>query len=57
MLMGKSTKYNVLPGRVSSYVVDAWYAKPPCYYIKPYCHVQCPYFGDCYPQEEEIDED
>ena len=51
---------NELPGRVSWRVVDAWLAVPPCNYKeKPYCHVQCPYFNECYPEyfgEQEIEE-
>ena len=43
-----------LPGEVSWRVVDAWLAIPPCTYkTDPYCHVQCPYFYECYPDEED----
>lgn len=46
-----------LPGKVGWQVVDAWLAIPPCNYQKdPYCHVQCPYFYECYtPEEEDYD--
>lgn len=45
------------PERVSWRVVDAWLAIPPCnYHDHPYCHVQCPYFYECYP-EDDPDED
>lgn len=36
---------------VSWQVQDAWLAVPPCNYKKPYCHVDCPYFYECYPNE------
>lgn len=43
--------------KVSWRVVDAWLAIPPCNYKdKPYCHVQCPYFYECYPEEYEENE-
>lgn len=43
-----------LPGKVSWQVVDAWLAIPPCTYkTNPYCHVQCPYFYECNPQNDE----
>lgn len=43
---------NDIPGKVSWRVVDAWLAIPPCNYSHhPYCHVQCPYFYECYPEE------
>lgn len=48
-----------LPDRVSWQVVDAWNAIPPCdpSSSQPYCHVQCPYFYECYPEEfEEFEE-
>lgn len=48
---------NELPGEVSWRVVDAWLAIPPCNYTeKPFCHVQFPYFYECY-SDENIDED
>lgn len=48
-----------LPDKVSWRVVDAWAALPPCNpFVKhPYCHVQCPYFSECYPEEYEEDEE
>ena len=43
-----------IPERVSWRVVDAWTAIPPCNYkVHPYCHVQCPYFYECYPDNED----
>jgi hypothetical protein len=39
---------------VSWRVRDAWLAVPPCNYKEnPYCHVDCPYFDQCNPNEEE----
>ena len=47
-----------LPDKVSWRVVDAWVAVPPCAYKEPYCHVQCPYFYECYPEQfEECEQD
>lgn len=46
-----------LPGEVSWRIVDAWAAIPPCNYSKPFCHVQCPYFYECYPEEFEDESD
>lgn len=50
-----------IPDKVSWRVVDAWYAIPPCDPSRehPYCHVQCPYFYECYPEEdfEDVDEE
>jgi hypothetical protein len=47
------------PQKVSDAVVDAWMAIPPCWpeSSNPYCHVQCPYFYECYPEDECDDED
>lgn len=47
-----------IPDKVSWQVVDAWYAIPPCdpSSSHPYCHVQCPYFYNCYPEEYDEDE-
>lgn len=47
------------PDKVSWRVVDAWLAIPPCYPESehPYCHVQCPYFNECYPEENEEEEE
>lgn len=49
----QQTTESEFPGKVSWRVVDAWLAIPPCdpSSSKPYCHVQCPYFDDCYPEE------
>lgn len=46
-----------IPEKVSSIVVDAWKVKPPCWSSTPYCHVQCPYFDECYPEEREYEDD
>lgn len=46
-----------LPDRVSWQVVDSWWCIPPCEYKEPYCHVQCPYFEECYHSEDDYDED
>ena len=55
--MSKAKK-NSLPGTVSWRVVDAWNAIPPCSYKRnPFCHVQCPYFYECYPEEDECPDD
>lgn len=53
----KHSQNNDLPGKVSWRVVDAWVAIPPCNGKKPFCHVQCPYFYECYPPEENYEED
>lgn len=43
-----------LPDKVSWMVEDAWLAIPPCTYReRPFCHVQCPYFYECYPDTED----
>lgn len=44
---------NLIPDKVSWRVVDAWVAIPPCdpSSSHPYCHVQCPYFYECYPDD------
>lgn len=35
-------------------LIDAWKAIPPCNYSEnPYCHVDCPYFYECYPPDDE----
>lgn len=47
---------NDLPNKVSWRVVDAWLCIPPCNYEHPYCHVQCPYFYECYPEDEDDNE-
>lgn len=43
--------------KVSWMVVDAWLALPPCTLNTPYCHVQCPYFPECHPDEMEDEDD
>lgn len=50
---------NDIPDKVSWRVVDAWAAIPPCSYTnRPYCHKQCPYFYECYPEYyDDIDEE
>lgn len=47
------------PDKVSWRVVDAWLALPPCnpWQENPFCHVQCPYFDECYPEEDYEDEE
>lgn len=45
-----------IPDHVDWRVRDAWLCIPPCNYSEPYCHVDCPYFGDCNPPEEEPDD-
>lgn len=50
-------KQEIPNGEVSWRVVDAWLAIPPCNYSEPYCHVQCPYFDECNPPEEEEEEE
>lgn len=52
-----SMKQEIPNGEVSWRVVDAWLAIPPCNYSEPYCHVQCPYFDECNPPEEEEEEE
>lgn len=46
---------NDIPNYHVSYAVrDAWRAIPPCTYKdKPYCHVDCPYFYECYPEGDD----
>lgn len=42
-----------IPEHVSWQVRDAWMCIPPCNYSEnPYCHVDCPYFYECHPQDE-----
>lgn len=44
-------KNNEIPEHVSWRVQDAWLAIPPCNYSdSPYCHVDCPYHYECYPE-------
>lgn len=41
------------PEHVSWQVRYVWLCMPPCTFSKnPYCHVDCPYFSDCNPEEE-----
>lgn len=49
---------NEIPNHeVSWRVVDAWRAIPPCSYTtQPYCHIQCPYFYECYPEDLDNEE-
>lgn len=42
-----------VPDHVSWRVRDAWLAIPPCYGDHPYCHVDCPYFYECNPPEDD----
>lgn len=53
-----NTMEHDFPDKVSRRVVDAWVAIPPCdpSSSHPYCHVQCPYFYECYPKEYDEDE-
>lgn len=41
---------NYFPDHVSWRVIDAWLALPPCTLSHPYCHCDCPYFYECYPE-------
>ena len=54
----EKTKQQV-PDHVSWAVQDAWLSIPPCTYSEnPYCHMDCPYHYECYPDfyEGESDE-
>lgn len=53
--MGKM-RITDIPEHVSWQVQDAWLCIPPCMYTEPYCHIDCPYFSDCNPPEEESDD-
>lgn len=61
--MGKFTDFSgefEFPDKVSLAVIDAWAAIPPCdpSSAHPYCHVQCPYYWECWPETYyEDDED
>ena len=57
-ILKKSKMENNIPDKVSWRVVDAWAAIPPCdpSSSHPYCHVQCPYFYECYPEEYDDEE-
>lgn len=49
----ENTNSDVPQWRASYAVQDAWLCTPPCTYRQnPYCHVDCPYFYECYPDEE-----
>lgn len=38
--------------------IDAWTAIPPCTYkSEPFCHVDCPYFYECFPEPTEEEEE
>lgn len=45
------------PEHVSWRVRDAWKANPPCWGPGGDCHVDCPYFDDCWPEEEYYEDD
>lgn len=49
--------FEEMPEHVSWRVRDAWSAIPPCSYSEPFCHVDCPYFYECYPPEDDYNED
>lgn len=42
-----------IPEHVSWMVRDAWLAVPPCTYDIPYCHADCPYFYECFPDDDQ----
>lgn len=43
-----------IPDKVSWRVRDAWMEVPTCDYTEyPFCHIDCPYFYECYGDEEE----
>lgn len=46
-----------IPEHVSWRVRDAWLAIPPCQGTHPYCHVDCPYYYSCWPEEDFDDDD
>lgn len=46
-----------IPEHVSWRVRDAWLAIPPCNGTHPYCHVDCPYYYNCWPEEYFDDDD
>mgnify|MGYP006958161601 CR=1 FL=1 len=55
--MSSTEKYEIPNYHVSYAVRDAWLAIPPCNYKdNPFCHVDCPYFWECWPEEDEEDE-
>lgn len=51
--MSEETNSDIPEWRASAAIRDAWLCIPPCSYTtKPYCHVDCPYFYECNPDEE-----
>ena len=46
-----------IPEHVSWRVRDAWKANPPCWGPGGDCHCDCPYFDDCWPEEEHYEDD
>lgn len=36
---------------------DAWAITPPCESHPPYCHRECPYFGECGLTEHEYEDE
>lgn len=47
-----------IPEHVSYAVRDAWNAVPPCSYsLHPFCHVDCPYHYECFPDFYDIDDE
>lgn len=42
-----------IPEHVSWRVRDAWLAVPPCTYDIPYCHADCPYDYECFPDDDQ----
>ena len=44
----------IIPEKVSWRIVDAWLVMPPCTLSEEhaYCHVQCPYYHECNPEEK-----
>lgn len=46
-----------LPEKAIRRVFDGWLALLPCTSGLIHCHVQCPYFADCYPEQTESEDD
>lgn len=46
-----------IPEHVNWRIQDVRLAILPCTYDEPYCHVDCPYFTECNPDEEVSDMD
>lgn len=45
--------YNKEERPISYAVYDGWKITPPCeLHENPYCHTQCPWFGECGATEE-----